>query len=193
MFWLSWRNGFLTSLKEHHNMNRFSTIRGLLVAAAVLCPATTLLAQAKVAIVNMQRAVIETAEIKKAQGEMETKYHPRQAQMEKLQGEIRQLQQQLQSMAGKLTPAAEQDLNIQAQRKQKEMQRLGEDLQADVDRERNEILGKTSQRMQEVVKKLAEEKGLDVVVDVNSAIYFKPVLELTAEAIAAYDKAHPAK
>jgi outer membrane protein len=174
-------------------MNRFSTIRGLLVAAAVLCPATTLLAQAKVAIVNMQRAVIETAEIKKAQGEMETKYHPRQAQMEKLQGEIRQLQQQLQSMAGKLTPAAEQDLNIQAQRKQKEMQRLGEDLQADVDRERNEILGKTSQRMQEVVKKLAEEKGLDVVVDVNSAIYFKPVLELTAEAIAAYDKAHPAK
>jgi outer membrane protein len=141
----------------------------------------------------MQKAVIETAEIKKAQGEMETKYRPRQAQMEKLQGEIRQLQQQLQSMAGKLTPSAEQDLNIQAQRKQKELQRVGEDLQADVDRERNEILGKTSQRMQGVVKKLAEEKGLDVVMDVNSTIYFKPVLELTAESIAAYDKAYPAK
>ena len=174
-------------------MNRFSTIRGLLVAAAILCPATTLLAQAKVAIVNMQRAVIETAEIKKAQGEMEAKYRPRQAQMEKLQGEIRQVQQQLQSMAGKLTPTAEQDLNIQAQRKQKELQRLGEDLQADVDRERNDILGKTSQRMQEIVKKLAEEKALDVVVDVNSTIFFKPALELTAEAIAAYDKAYPPK
>jgi outer membrane protein len=174
-------------------MNRFSTIRRLLLAAAVLCPATTLLAQAKVAIVNIQKAVIETAEIKKAQGEMEAKYRPRQAQMEKLQGEIRQVQQQLQSMAGKLTPSAEQDLNIQAQRKQKELQRLGEDLQADVDRERNEILGKTSQRMQGVVKKLAEEKGLDVVMDVNSTIYFKPVLELTAESIAAYDKAYPAK
>jgi outer membrane protein len=174
-------------------MNRFSTIRRLLLAAAVLCPATTLLAQAKVAIVNIQKAVIETAEIKKAQSEMEAKYRPRQAQMEKLQGEIRQVQQQLQSMAGKLTPSAEQDLNIQAQRKQKELQRLGEDLQADVDRERNEILGKTSQRMQGVVKKLAEEKGLDVVMDVNSTIYFKPVLELTAESIAAYDKAYPAK
>jgi len=174
-------------------MNRFFTIRGLLVAAAVLCPATTLLAQAKVAIVNMQKAVIETAEIKKAQGEMETKYRPRQAQMEKLQGEIRQLQQQLQSMAGKLTPSAEQDLTIQSQRKQKEMQRLGEDLQADVDRERNEILARTSQRMQEVVRKLADVKGLDVVVDANSTIFFKPALEITAESIAAYDKAYPAK
>ena len=174
-------------------MNRFFTIRGLLVAAAVLCPATTLLAQAKVAIVNMQKAVIETAEIKKAQGEMEAKYRPRQAQMEKLNAEIRQLQQQLQSMAGKLTPSAEQDLTIQGQRKQKEMQRVGEDLQADVDRERNEILARTSQRMQEVVRKLADVKGLDVVVDANSTIFFKPALEITAESIAAYDKAYPAK
>ena len=73
------------------------------------------------------------------------------------------------------------------------MQRLSEDLQADVDRERNDILGKSSQRMQEVVKKLAEEKGFDVVVDVSTTIYFKPTMEITTEAIAAYDKAHPAK
>jgi len=174
-------------------MIRFSSIGGLLAAAAFLCPATTLLAQSKVAIVNIQKAVVETAEIKKAQTEMETKYRPRQAQMEKLQGEIRQIQQQLQSMAGKLTPSAEQDLNIQAQRKQKDLQRMGEDLQADVDRERNDVLGKAAQRMQEVVKKLAEAKALDVVVDVNSTIYFKPALDVTAEAIAAYDKAYPVK
>jgi outer membrane protein len=174
-------------------MIRFSSIGGLLAAAAILCPATTLLAQSKVAIVNIQKAVVETAEIKKAQTEMETKYRPRQAQMEKLQGEIRQIQQQLQSMAGKLTPSAEQDLNIQAQRKQKDLQRMGEDLQADVDRERNDVLGKAAQRMQDVVKKLAEAKALDVVVDVNSTIYFKPALDVTAEAIAAYDKAYPAK
>ncbi len=174
-------------------MIRFSTIGGLLVAATILGSAPAAFAQSKVGIVNIQKAVIETAEIKKAQGEMETKFRPRQQQMEKLQGEIRQIQQQLQSMAGKLTPSAEQDLNIQAQRKQKELQRLGEDLQADVDRERSEILGKASRQMQEVVKKVAEEKGLDVVVDVNSTIYFKPALEITTDAIAAYDKAYPAK
>jgi Skp family chaperone for outer membrane proteins len=47
--------------------------------------------------------------------------------------------------------------------------------------------------MQEVVRKLADVKGLDVVVDANSTIFFKPALEITAESIAAYDKAYPAK
>ena len=46
--------------------------------------------------------------------------------------------------------------------------------------------------MQDVVKKLAEEKGLDMVVDVGTTIYFKPAMEITKEATAAYDKTYPA-
>jgi outer membrane protein len=149
--------------------------------------------QAKIAIINSQAAVIETAEIKKAQTELEAKYRPRQAQVEKLQKEIADLQQQLQAGQGKLNPQAEQDLQLRGQRKQRELQRLGEDLQGDVDRERNEILGRTGQRMQEIVKKMAEERGYDVVVDVSNTVYYKPGLEITKEATAAYDKAFPPK
>ena len=47
--------------------------------------------------------------------------------------------------------------------------------------------------MQEIVKKLAEEKGYDVVIEANSAIYFKTALDITADATAAHDKAAPAK
>jgi len=150
-------------------------------------------AQAKVAIINSQLSVVETAEIKKAQAELEAKYKPRQAQMEKLQKEIAGLQGQLQAGQGKLTPQAEQDLNIRGTRLQKELQRVGEDLQADVDRERQEILGRSSERMQEIVKKLAEARGVDVVLDVSNTIYYKAALELTKEATAEYDKAYPAK
>jgi outer membrane protein len=150
-------------------------------------------AQSKVAIINSQAAVIETAEIKKAQGELEAKYRPRQLQVEKLQKEIADLQQQLQAGQGKLTPQAEQDLQLRGQRRQRELQRLGEDLQGDVDRERNEILGRTGQRMQEIVKKMAEERGYDMVFDVSNTVYFKPAMEITKEATAAYDKAYPAK
>jgi len=150
-------------------------------------------AQVKVAIINSQLAVIETAEIKKAQAELEAKYKPRQTQVETLQKEIAQLQQQLQAGQGKLTPQAEQDIQVRGQRKQRELTRLGEDLQAEVDRERNDILGRTGQRMQDVVKKIAEERGYDLVVDVSNTIYFKPALEITKEATAAYDKAYPSK
>ena len=62
-----------------------------------------------------------------------------------------------------------------------------------MDRERKEILGRSGQRMQDVVKKMAEERGFDVVIDVSNTIYYKPALEITKEATAAYDKAYPAK
>ena len=150
-------------------------------------------AQAKVAIINSQLSVIETAEIKKAQAELEAKFKPRQAQMEKLQKEIAGLQGQLQAGQGKLTPQAEQDLNVRGTRLQRELQRVGEDLQADVDRERQEILGRSSERMQEIVKKLAEARGFDIVLDVANTIYFKQALEITKDATAEYDKAYPVK
>lgn len=149
-------------------------------------------AQSKVAIINVNNAVLETAEIKKAQGELEAKYKPRQAQVEKLQKDLTDIQGQLQNGGGKLTPQAEQNLQLTGQRKQRELQRLTEDLQAEVDRERNEVLQRAGARMQDVVKKLAEERGLDVVIDVSNAVYFKPALDITKEVVTAYDKAHPA-
>ena len=151
------------------------------------------LSQTKVAIVSLQRAVLGTAEIKKASAEMEARYKPRQQQMEELQKAVAGIQQQLQVNAGKLTPAAEADLNAQGQRKQRDLQRMNDDLQSDVTAERNDILGTSGKKMREIVQKLAEEKGLDVVVDEQSTLFFKPALDLTNEAIAAYDKAYPAK
>ena len=150
-------------------------------------------AQAKVATINLQRAVLESAEIKKASAAMEAKYKPRQQQIEQLQKDLEGISQQLQTNAGKLTPKAEADLQALGQRKQRDLQRLQEDLQADVDRERNDILAKSGQKMGEVVKKIAEEKGYDLVVDVSTTVYAKPALEITDQAIVAYDKAYPVK
>ena len=47
--------------------------------------------------------------------------------------------------------------------------------------------------MNEVVKKLATDKGLDAVFDASTMIFFKTPLEFTDEAIVAYDKAYPVK
>ena len=192
-------------------MPRFSPFRPVLLCAAMLAVAGIASAQAKVAIVNLQRAVLETAEIKKAQKDLEAKFKPRADALERMQRELNDLQAQLQGASGKMTPQGELDLQGRAAKKQREarnlsedlqadgkrmqveLQRINEDLEADATAMRNEILSKSSDRMQAVVKKLAEEKGLDVVIDVNTTLYFKPAMELTNDAIAAFDKAHPAK
>jgi len=164
-----------------------------LMVLALLAAAGPAAAQSRVGVVNFQRALLETAELKKASAALEAKYKPRQAEIERLRKELEDLQQKLQSLAGKLTPQAESEMTLQAQRKQRDLQRLSEDLQSDVDEERNDILSQAGQRMRAVINKLAEEKGLDVIIDAGNTLYFKAALDLTAEATAAYDKAHPAK
>jgi outer membrane protein len=173
----------------------FSHIRSvsLLVASAALAGSLSAqeIAPAKVAIINIQQAVGDTQEIKKAVAAMEAKYSPRQKTIEGLQKEFQEIQKQL--SAPNLQPGKEAELQSQLTAKQKQLQRLGEDLQADVNAERQDILGRAGRQMAEVVKKLAQEKGVDMVVDVTNTLYFKPSLEITTAATAAYDKAYPAK
>jgi outer membrane protein len=158
----------------------------------VLAPlATVASAQLKVAVVNVQKAMLDSEELKKESAAIEAKYKPRQDELQKLQNDLQSIQTQLQS--NKLTQQAAADLQLQGQRKQRDAQRISDDLQAEFDRDRQDILGKAAQKMQDVVKKLAEEKGYDVVVDVSQTLYFKPALDITPDALAAYNKAYPAK
>jgi len=174
-------------------MLRSPGLRRLCVLSFSLLAASTAFAQIKAGIINTQSALIETAEIKKAQADLEAKFKPRPEQMAKLQKELETIQQQLQTLGDKLTPQAQADLTTQGQRKQRDLQRLTEDMQADVERERTDILTKSGDRMQKIVAKLAEEKGLDLVIDVSNTVYFKPALEITKEATVAYDTAYPVK
>jgi outer membrane protein len=166
----------------------------LLFVAAMAISIPSLQAQiapAKVAIINAAKAVSDTAEIQKAQTELQNKYRPRQQAIDDLQKQMQAIQQQAATANG--DPTKEADLQSQFTRKQKQLQRLSEDLQADVNAERQDVLGKAGRQMSEIVKKIAEEKGLDMVVDVTNTIYFKPTMEITAEATAAYNKAYPVK
>ncbi len=174
-------------------MFSFPAVRTGLLALSLFSLAQALPAQTKLAVVNLQRAVLESAEIKKASADLENKYKPRQQAAEKINTELQNIQQQLQNGQGKLQPQAEAELQAQGTRRQRELQRLSQDLQTDVEADRNEILSKASQKMQAVVKKLAEDKGFDVVIDTQTAIFVKPVVDITTDAIAAYDKAYPVK
>jgi outer membrane protein len=172
-------------------MFRLLAIRAGLLCLALAPLATVASAQLKVAVVNVQKAMLDSDDLKKTSAEVEARYKPRQDELQKLQADLQSIQQQLANP--KITPQAQADLQVQGQRKQRDAQRLSDDLQQEFDRDRQDILAKAAQKMQDVVKKLAEERGYDVVVDVSQTLYFKPALDITADALAAYNKAYPAK
>jgi outer membrane protein len=186
-----------SSILQESKKLMFSKFQGVLLVAAVAAFSVVgLHAQqapqpAKVAIINAQKAVADTAEIKKAQATLEAKYKPRQQAIDSLQRDLQNIQSQL--SAPNVTPEREAQLRQDGTEKQKQLQRLGEDLQSDVNNERQDILGRAGRQMTEVVKKIAEERGIDVVIDISNTIYYRPALDITAEATAAYDKAYPPK
>src|SRR5271154_942356 len=167
-------------------MKKLFFVAFLAVAGAALASA-----QAKIGVVNSQKALLETEEIKKAQKDLETKFKPRQDQMAKLDKELQDIQAQLQS--GRLNQIGEQELQSTGQRKQRELTRIQQDLQADVEAERNDILQRSGNRMQDIIRKVAEEKGMDVVIDAASTHFFKAPLDITEDTVAAYNKAYPVK
>lgn len=167
-------------------------LRPLLVCSALFVVSHVASAQVKIAVVDMQRAVFESAEIKKADAEMQATFKPRQEKINLLASEIQALQTQLQQAQGKLTPNQEADIQANGAKKQRELKYASDDLQSDVDAFRNETLQKSSVKMNDIIKKVAEAKGLDLVVDTQSSHFFKPALDITTEVIAAYDKAYPA-
>jgi outer membrane protein len=172
-------------------MFRSMAIRAGLLCLALAPLATVASAQLKVAVVNAQQAMLDSDEMKKASGELEAKFKPKQDQLQKLQADLQSIEQQISS--NKLSPQAVAELQAQGQRKQRDAQRLSDDTQQEFDRDRQEVLGKAATKMQVVIKKLAEDKGLDLIVDVTQTLYFKPALDVTAEALAAYNKANPVK
>src|SRR3984957_7770293 len=128
-------------------MSRSLFLPVLAVCAAGFVSSSIASAQAKVAVINFQKAILETAEIKKASTDMQAKFKPRQDALEKAQRELSDIQPQLTGEAGKISPAGQADSQARAQRRQKEATRVSEDLQAEVDRELNDVLQRAGASM----------------------------------------------
>lgn len=170
--------------------------RSLAIRSAAFCLAIALFssfasAQIKIGVINVQAALANTDELKKAQGDMAKKYQPRQDEMDKLQKDLEAIDAQLNS--GKLNADATADLQAQGTRKQRDQQRMQDDMNADAAKDREDILAKMSQKMQDVINKLATDKGLDIIIEASQTLFYKPVYDLTADATTAYNLANPAK
>jgi len=167
---------------------RLMMLAGGLLAAAIAAPA-----QVKVGVVDLQKALQETAEIKQAEADLKARFGPRQEELAQLEREIAKLQQEAQANQDKYTEAAMSELVNRIQLKQRQYQRNSEALQDAVNRERQDILQRVGQRFREVLQKVAEEKGLDVIIDASNLLYSRPALDISADVTAAYDKAYPVK
>jgi outer membrane protein len=162
--------------------------------AAVLCCALRLPAQNgnKVAVINVQSALVSTKEGQKAAGEIQARFNPKKGELEKRQTEIGQLQDQLNRGRNTLSDDARQNLVREIDQKTKSLNRDTEDAQAELNQDEQKIMGELLGRLMQVVNKYAKDNGYVLVLDVSSqqtpVMYASNTIEITKEIVELYDK-----
>jgi outer membrane protein len=138
----------------------------ILVAAAVTVRSQNTAAKpvlaAKVAVVAMRDAMLNTQDGRKAMGAMKSKFEPTRLDLEKRQKELQSLSDQARRAT---TAEAQQKLNADIAAKKKTFDRDAQDLNNEVEQEDGKLMEQISAKMAGVIDEFAKKNGYTVVLD----------------------------
>jgi|SRR5262245_17220196 len=149
----------------------------------------------KIAVVDFERAVVESVEGKKSSDKFNGALKAKQAELEKRQKELEDQQRKLQSGARTLSDAAKADIQKDIDRRTTELQRVNEDAQKELQALRDQLLRPIAERATAILNGMAAEQGYTLVVDLSNQesniLWFNPKNDITAELIKRIDAAAP--
>jgi outer membrane protein len=168
----------------------------LVASAQPAAPAqTSVQPQTKVGIIHIQNAILSTKDGQKAASELQAKFGPKKAELEKKQSTITQLQDQLRKGSNTMSEEAKEKLMREIDQGQKSLQRENEDDAAELDQEQNKIMQELGSRIMVVIDKYAKDNGYALILDVSSqqtpVLYATNSIDITQDIIALYDKNAP--
>lgn len=173
-------------------------VLGTWVLTTVVCAPSSASAAAavpaleRIAIVEVQRCIMETKEGKRAKKELEQTFARGQARIDRKAKDLQKSLADLQAKAPMLSQAELQKRGSQLQRKQAELEQLGMELQQEVMEKESLLTEQIYTRVSEVVEQVALEEKLQIVLvrSEMTVLWANPQLDLTNRVIVRYDKKH---
>jgi len=164
----------------------------MLCAAAGLLPAQT---PAKIGIIHMQEAILETKDGQKAKEQLSAKFAPRVQQLEKMQADLNSMADQLKKGSATMSEDAKAKLQRDAESLNKRFQREQEDFQAEEQQEEGRVVQDLGQKMYDVIIKYATQNQLAMVIDVTNpqgpVLWADQAINIKDAIVKLYDQAHP--
>jgi outer membrane protein len=175
--------------KEH------SILRSKFMVASALVLAFSMSAwgqSQKIAVIDMQGALLQTKDGQKAAADLKSKFGPKEQEFQKRQQDLAAKQEQYRKTESTMSPEAKATAEREIQTLTKNMQRDADDAKADFQQEENKLLGGIMQKMQQVMTKYATENQLAMIVDIstqpNNLLYADQSTNITAAVISLYDQ-----
>ena len=147
---------------------------------------------AKFGFIDTLRIVYETEEGKVEIGKVQEYINKKQSEFDGRKGDLDKLSEQYQNQQRNLNPDTRDEMEKTIQAKDKDLKRFQEDTQAEIDRQRDSILGKLGQKVQNLIDDFARENGYAAIfVRAQAQAYVAPSLDVTDEIIKRYNEKYP--
>ena len=161
------------------------------ILIAFLCSAGTLCAQApKVALVNIQQAIVSTNDGREAEKKLDAQFSPRKAKLDAEQSEIAALAAKLKAEG--LSDEDRAKVNQQMEEKAAALDQETEKDDADLKDAQSEVLKQLGPKMVAAIAQYAKDHGYTVVFDTSSSemprLFAPNATDITNEVVAAYGK-----
>jgi outer membrane protein len=144
-------------------------------------------APTKIAVINIQQAIANTKDGKKASADLQTKFGPRRSTLEKRQTDLQAMGEQLRRGSATMSEDAKAKMQRDIDANTKSLQRDAQDLNDDADQDQSKILNEIGGKMMQVIDQYATQNGYAVVLDVSNqqtpVIWASAATEITAEIV----------
>jgi outer membrane protein len=165
---------------------------------AAQAPATsTGAAPSKIAVLDIQAAIGNTAEGKQSGAELQSSFAPRGAELDAIQKQIGDIDKKLQAGANTLSDEEKARMQAQGQLLQNKWKRNSDQINEEANAARAEIMDRIGRKMVDVVDRYARENAFGVVIDssgqANPVLYRAAQLDITQEIVKLYDQQYPVK
>jgi outer membrane protein len=149
----------------------------------------------KIAVIDMQSALLGTKDGQKAVAELKSKFTPKEQELQKRQQELQNKQDQYRKTENTISEDAKASLQRDIDGLQRGLQRDSDDANQDLQQEQQRILGDLSQKMNQVLSKYASDKQITMIFDVsgqpNNILFASTTTDITRDIIGLYDAAAP--
>lgn len=174
-----------------------STRKGivLLLFVAVLVSAGFAQQTLQIAVVNSQVVLEKSAEGKKVMAQLQSKDSKAQADIAKMDEDIRVLETRLNTQRLTLTQESMIQMQADLDRKRTERTRFAEDMSREIQDLQQRLFVRIQSELLPIIEAVGKERNLDLIFDLvqSGAIYFSPATDLTAEIILKYDASKASK
>lgn len=169
-------------------MHRPSARGVLLTSLLALAPALAQSAESKVAVVDTQRAIMETEDGLRAQATLKKLFDSRQRDLDKKQNELQKEKEDIEKQQGVLSKQAIAARVEKWQREMAALQTVFVEYNKELQKKQTQLTQPIFQKVMGIIRRVATGEGIDVVVDKQAVPYVRSDLDLTDKVITLYNQ-----